>query len=367
MGSPRISVIMPIFKEEGLLKDSIESVLSQTFSDVETILIDNNASPETHRIAQEYADRYPKSIRLVHEPKQGSPNARNTGIRECRGEYIALLDADDLMYPERLKLQYEFMHGRKDISLVTSKFNFIDRLTGNVLEKDLTQKFWDEIETEVGKLFPDRKDSQGRSTFYLPLTPTVFLRKETALKVGLFDVRFCPRDFDDVEFFVRVFEEGDFHHIPQVLASYRISSKTSKKNKGILNFYRHAEAFLSVLWERYSAQADDRNKTFRNLQSIILRRAGLQFLEIPQAANIGRHLIRRSVYAKPWNLDAWKLWTKTFLPKNLHPQLFWFGEHDSDSLPPGIDTKFAQDFLQWPISPLSIPIQKSSLRTQEGR
>ena len=91
------------------MAEAVESVLAQTETDWELILVDNNASEETKEVISKYARLFPEKIRSVLEIDQGVCSARNRGIKESKGRYIALLDDDDIMYPERLALQKEVL------------------------------------------------------------------------------------------------------------------------------------------------------------------------------------------------------------------------------------------------------------------
>ncbi|MGC8501109.1 MAG: glycosyltransferase family A protein, partial [Leptospirillia bacterium] len=123
---PAISVVIPCFRAGELLSEAIESVLAQTETDWELILVDNNASEETRAVIRRYVERYPEKVRSVLEPEQGLSSARNRGILEAFGKYIALLDDDDMMYPKRLALQKEVLEKDSDAALCYGK---IDRVT----------------------------------------------------------------------------------------------------------------------------------------------------------------------------------------------------------------------------------------------
>ena len=114
---PAISVIIPCFRAGELLAQAIESVLAQTETDWELILVDNNASEDTKSVISHFVGLYPEKISCVHEPNQGLPSARNRGLKEARGEFIAFLDDDDQMYPGRLSLQAEALSRQPDAVL----------------------------------------------------------------------------------------------------------------------------------------------------------------------------------------------------------------------------------------------------------
>ena len=105
MSAPMISVVIPAYRSGHLMKEALVSVLKQTFQDFEIVLVDNNADHETQSIISSYAKRHPEKIRALPEKTKGVCSARNRGILEFRGRFIALLDDDYIMYPDRLAAQ----------------------------------------------------------------------------------------------------------------------------------------------------------------------------------------------------------------------------------------------------------------------
>lgn len=103
--NPLVSVIIPVFRVEKYLIDCVESVLNQTLENYEIILVDDGSDDYCPAICDNYALKYEK-IHTIHQTNQGSSNARNNGISQARGEYIAFCDSDDMMRPEMLKKMY---------------------------------------------------------------------------------------------------------------------------------------------------------------------------------------------------------------------------------------------------------------------
>jgi len=102
--NPKVSVIIPTYNRAAKVGNAIESVLDQTFSDLEVIVVDDGSSDDTGKILQEtYGDR----IRYFAQANQGVSAARNKGLAEARGEWIALLDSDDLWEKEKLEWQFK--------------------------------------------------------------------------------------------------------------------------------------------------------------------------------------------------------------------------------------------------------------------
>lgn len=102
---PLISVIIPVYRVENYLKRCIESVLAQTYKNIEILLVDDGSPDECPKICDEYAKRY-AHIRVFHQNNRGLSGARNTGIDHAEGKYLAFLDSDDVYSPYFLESLY---------------------------------------------------------------------------------------------------------------------------------------------------------------------------------------------------------------------------------------------------------------------
>ena len=115
-----ISVIMPVYNTQGdFLREAVESILNQTLADFELLIIDDcSTNPETAKILKSFDD---PRIRLLQTPcNGGAAAARNLGLREAKGKYIAFLDSDDISYKERLAKQAEYLERHPEIGCVGS-------------------------------------------------------------------------------------------------------------------------------------------------------------------------------------------------------------------------------------------------------
>ena len=106
--APLISVVIPAFNAEPFVKDAIESVLRQSYSPIECIVVDDGSSDGTGYAVAQYGRR----VRLISQPNQGVARARNRGAAEGRGDLLAFLDADDVWLPERLAMQARALRER---------------------------------------------------------------------------------------------------------------------------------------------------------------------------------------------------------------------------------------------------------------
>ena len=126
MATPLISVVTTVYNEEKYLVQTIDSVLAQTLSDFEYILIDNGSLDGSAAIIRAYAARDPRVVPLFLTPNVGRCRALHHGISQASTEWISIIDGDDLMLPQRLARQYHFHRDRQPLDASTCHYNFID-------------------------------------------------------------------------------------------------------------------------------------------------------------------------------------------------------------------------------------------------
>ena len=128
------SVVIPCFNVEDYLSEAIESVINQTLdfeSFIEIILIDDGSSDGTYDICQNFVDKYPSNIRLLHQENSGQASARNLGLKYVSGKYVNFLDSDDILMEDTLSNAYEFFEEHYDeIDLVAFPMYFFGRKNG---------------------------------------------------------------------------------------------------------------------------------------------------------------------------------------------------------------------------------------------
>lgn len=170
MSQPRVSVVIPAYNQADFIGKSIQSVLSQTYTDFEIIIVNDASSDRTTEVIKQFKN--PRLQYIEHEENRGLPATRNSGMRASAGEYIALLDADDFFHPEKLQTHVEFLNSHPDVGV-----SYNPRF-------DLNHS----AETVRGLWRPPR--SVGLRDFVLgfPFSPSdMVIRKEWALQVDFFD------------------------------------------------------------------------------------------------------------------------------------------------------------------------------------
>ena len=122
---PRVSVLMAVYNGQDYLRQALDSVLSQTFAAWELIVVDDGSADATPAILADYAEREPR-LRVVAQANSGQTRALNVGLGLARGEYIARLDADDVMRPQRLARQVVYMDAHPEVVLLGTAAELID-------------------------------------------------------------------------------------------------------------------------------------------------------------------------------------------------------------------------------------------------
>lgn len=203
--SPRASVVIPAYNYASYLKGAIDSVLSQTFTELEVIVVDDGSTDNTREIVAEYTDR---RVRYVHQTNAGLSAARNTGIRNARAPYVGFLDADDQWLPELLQRCLE------KFSLLPPEFAWI--ATG-VRRVD-----------HEGNPIPSRPGSlsgEGELTcrdFILknrPLSSSVVIKREVFDRCGFFDTQL--RSSEDRDMWIRIGAHYRLYFLASPLALLR--------------------------------------------------------------------------------------------------------------------------------------------------
>jgi glycosyltransferase involved in cell wall biosynthesis len=200
---PKISVVMSVYNGDKYLKEAIESILSQTFTDLELIIINDGSTDRSREILESYKDG---RIRLFNNTNKGLTKSLNEGIRYSNGEYIARMDADDVSMPNRFERQVSFLDSHPGIVMCGTWAQFTDK-DGNDNGPYQTPVSGREIRTMLIKHSPF-------------IHPSVMIRRNLFDKVGFYDESFrCAQDY---ELWTRVVALFDTANLPEVLLKYRV-------------------------------------------------------------------------------------------------------------------------------------------------
>lgn len=184
---PEISVILPFYNAENTLKRAAESILAQTFRNFELLLIDNNSTDSSSRIAKNLADSDSR-IKLYTEQKQGVTHAMNLGLYKASGNYIARMDSDDISHPARLEKQLNFMKKNPALDFIGCEVKYVPH-------NDNTAGFKRFV--EWANSFHSSTQIESMRFIEIPIiNPTIFFKRELYKKYGgCYDGDF-PEDYE---------------------------------------------------------------------------------------------------------------------------------------------------------------------------
>jgi len=234
---PKVSIIMPCYNIKKYLSLAIESVLSQTYSDYELIIIDNGSKDGSLEIIKKYMKKHNNIILLESKKNKGVVGSRNIGIRKARGRFIAFLDSDDIWYPKKLIKQITFME-KIDSSISCTEYNLVSD------EGKFLQKF---------SLDMDKINYSMNLKYNHLGCSTVIYDIEKLGKVYFFKK---ARYKEDYGLWQKIMSNGiEVDVYREVLVDYRVRKKSISSNKIKMakeqwNYYRRVEK-LSIIKSIY--------------------------------------------------------------------------------------------------------------------
>ncbi len=204
--NPSVSVVLPFYDNGPELERAIQSILSQSFTDYELLLVNNNAHAGAANIADRMAAKDGR-IHILYEPKQGIAHAINRGLQHFKGEFIARMDGDDFAHPQRLRKQIEFLRERPDIDAVATQTGFETSLEN----AEGYQRF---VDWQNSIISPEQHAlSRFRES---PVAhPSMLFRASLIDRYGLYSTAELPEDY---ELWLRWLNQGvRFYKLPEKL------------------------------------------------------------------------------------------------------------------------------------------------------
>jgi glycosyltransferase involved in cell wall biosynthesis len=209
---PLISINLPCFNSEKYLKETIQSVLDQTFTDFEIIIVNDGSTDGTGNIVKEFTD---SRIRYYNQNNIGLGKTRNVQLDLSTGKYIAFIDHDDLWSPHKLEKQIKLFNDSPDLGLVYSDCAIIDG-NGNIVGK------W----TKQNKLYRGMIFEKLLVSGFIPLS-TVMIKNSIVKEIGEFKPLHNAEEYD---LFLRCAYKYPFDYIGETLAQYRIHETNYGRN-----------------------------------------------------------------------------------------------------------------------------------------
>jgi glycosyltransferase involved in cell wall biosynthesis len=219
---------MPSFNHARYLADSIEAVLNQSYNDFELLIIDDCSTDNSRKIVETFRNKDKRVIAIYNRTHLGVSGARNMAMKNCRGNYIAFCDADDIWERDKTKIQVECLQSRREYDVV-----FCDSI------------IIDENGIPTGGKFSSliRKEKNFGGNLFLELclsnfinTPTILFNRKCLEKIGLFDESF--RYLEDWLYWIELARHFRLFYIDMPLVRYRVHSNSTYKDRVGYNMQR---------------------------------------------------------------------------------------------------------------------------------
>jgi len=203
LDSPAISVVIPSYRGGAYLREAVQSVVSQTFTDWEIVIVLDGCDDNTDDLTRNHR------VRVIRQKNRGVSIARNVAIANAKGRFIAFLDDDDRMLAKRLEVQYEALRDDDSADLCHSQFQFIDE-KGNVKGRGASRnsQYADFLRSKGGLLFS-----------------TALVRKSALNAVGGFNPLFSTSE--DMDLVYRIARTSTLVFTPETLYEYRIHGQNA--------------------------------------------------------------------------------------------------------------------------------------------
>ena len=249
-----ISVVIPTYNRAYCIEKSIYSVLNQSYSNLEIIVVDDGSTDNTKKVISSIKDKRVKYIKI--DKNVGPARARNEGIKRAKGEYIAFQDSDDIWHNNKLEEQYKVINNNPECQLVFCKYKVITEDNKMVPEED----FFDVAKYKYGMfeiLLNENKIG----------TPAILVRKNMIEKVGGFNDNIST--LEDWELCLRIAEQGNIEYINKVL----LDVYPSRDGVNQISDTRRIKTFLHILslyWSKYHSINLFKNLIIRIIDDLYL-------------------------------------------------------------------------------------------------
>jgi glycosyltransferase involved in cell wall biosynthesis len=232
--SQDVSVVIPAYNAARFISDAIDSVLSQSFKPAEIIVVDDGSTDGTGSIVEGYRDK----VRYIYQANAGPATARNRGVREARGEWIAFLDSDDYWDARHIEMMLQAAEADRDAALVYCGKKIVD-VDGVELPDYPRQTLF-----PSGWIFSDMFQAN-----YISSTSVVFVKREVVLDLGGFNKGM--RNAEDYDLWMRITAIAPIRGVPEYTVNYRVhdsnlTRQTLAHIKGRLSSLNNALSMIEL-------------------------------------------------------------------------------------------------------------------------
>jgi glycosyltransferase involved in cell wall biosynthesis len=312
MSALRVSAVIPTYNSAKYIRDAVESVLAQTYPVYEVLVVDDGSTDGTEELFKGYGNR----IRYIRQANAGPPVARNTGLAQAAGDWIALLDSDDLWTPQKIERQVAYLESHPACGLVYTDMKTFD--DSGIIEESV--KISRNLRLPSGNIFPQ----MFAETLFQ--TSAVLIRKSCIDRVGGFDTEL--RMGDDYELFLRISRHYELGYVDEPLVLYRQHATQGTRTWGKQLHHGVPWEFLVLkkIVDRYPEMVQElgRNVVYRRLAKPYAALAYACVAEGDHAT--ARQLLRGALRYWPTNTSYLRYYLMTFLTPNAVTGLRSLGE-----------------------------------------
>ncbi len=293
--APTISVIMPVYNADRYVAQAVDSILAQSFTDFEFLIIDDGSTDRSYEILRRYAVRDDR-IHLISRSNTGYVIALNEMLRLSQGEFIARMDADDVSLPDRFQCQVTFLRQHPEVVCVGGSHEIIDA-QGRLL----TTLKLPESDEEIQRLA-----LAGHGSI---CHPCAMIRRSAILAIGGYNEALMPAE--DLDLWLRLGELGHLANLAEPVLRYRLHMKSVSEQNTMRQRQRAREA-CEHAWQRRGItghfEASDRWRPGSDRASRLvftLKYGWWAFNSRQRGTAI--HYGLQAITINPFKLEAWKL------------------------------------------------------------
>lgn len=294
--TPLVSVLMPAYNAERYVAEAVQSILDQTFTDFELIVIDDGSTDSTRAILERFTARDSR-IHLSSRANRGVAATRNECLALSRGEFIAVLDSDDVALPDRLARQLKYLDDHPDCLALGSRALIIDP-EGDPLDEWFIETSHEAIDA--------KNIGSGISAI---CHSSVLMRRADVLAVGGYRDEAVPAE--DLDLWLRLAEHGRLANLPETLTKYRVhDGGISRANDGRLA--RGVHVAITEARRRRGLETEPVVNVSESPESAAgaivdpQRKWGWWALGAGHVRTARKHA-RRGFAAQPFSLESWRL------------------------------------------------------------
>lgn len=299
---PIVSVSISVFNAERYLRPAIDSILNQSWQDFELLLLDDGSVDGSWQILQEYAAKDAR-VRITRRENRGVPKTRNDLLAMAQGEFVAVMDADDIALPDRLAAQVEFLRQHSDVVCVGGSYQLIDEAGRLVLNRFAVPEADAEVQAQLLAGFGGMHH------------PCLLIRRSAMLQVGGYTETMVTGS--DIDLCLKLGEVGQLANLKDPVLQYRVHCQ-SLTERNHTRPQEEVRAACERAWKRrgiageFKAVSPRRPGNDRQSQLAYALLYGWWAFSSRQRQT-AIHYGWRAVQLSPFDLKAWKLFACALL------------------------------------------------------